>query len=171
MGKGNKRECKVCFNKRVLKTLLPCNHKLCGTCKMAVEDCPFCRETITNSLKTCPYFLEFVTEREIYIFTHLFSFLKIQEQEFVDLVFNKIDENFIKQYFGYWYSLHGETKCPTNKDYKEWMKNNFVKTMSDYIFSDEFKQLIARKDTEEMKNYKKIVFETIVKKRVTNTLP
>ena len=49
-------ECGVCYepygdehHKHVLD---PCGHQLCGSCAARVDECPFCKETISKAIRT-----------------------------------------------------------------------------------------------------------------------
>ena len=49
-----KREtCVVCLDKKINTTFIPCGHrKVCMTCAEKLDNCPICREKITQKIKT-----------------------------------------------------------------------------------------------------------------------
>lgn len=45
--------CKICYDREMEVVLLPCGHLvLCSLCAQKVSDCPVCRRTITNTIRT-----------------------------------------------------------------------------------------------------------------------
>ncbi|XP_071795970.1 uncharacterized protein [Asterias amurensis] len=46
----HKKDCRICYDRNQDSFLIPCGHKLCAVCAVAIEEqkqgCPFCKETI-----------------------------------------------------------------------------------------------------------------------------
>jgi len=127
MAKKKRERCGVCFNKRSLKTLLPCQHKLCGVCKESVAVCPFCRETISNNIRPPP------PERDYFV-----AELDTMEEE-IDECFREIYLNYMdgqyffnltqlssghyvtKHFMDYWYSDGINEEPPQVGDFILWL--------------------------------------------------
>ena len=50
---GDRTLCKICLDREVAVTFLPCGHLVCcSQCAQHIEQCPVCRQVVRASIRT-----------------------------------------------------------------------------------------------------------------------